>query len=685
MLKEDYLFQLLTHNYIYIQEKVSFDDNDTTLLVATVLKTFDSLGYSLDANLINTLCKLSVNSLTYFYHCYGNMFKESHFGYWYYYKKFPEVKNNNSKSKFLKMLKDCKENKYVPQKNVLSLIGKQESLDILSNDFYDYFSTKSNISTCFIETYYKDYKGQITINSIYNFDKIRTYFELIKPVKKYNIELLLNEKVLSFVKKPDDIISVYALITNFGTSNITHCDSFKSLKRQTRRLFLSYLDEFAKDEIIYKELEKNKKTWKEIFKQLHVGEYSKKYPHIFEVATKFRNNTYITFEKKLAKLANNSKEYINLLKTKPEKFVKQLYQLLSNKSFDSIATLNAFRGISNNINSKDLIYLYEFFSNTEFLKTRYVKRYNDFYYEDSYYFTELFDERKPLPLSIEKEVINIIKSTLMERFSSFNKLGKVYIDKCCENYPLSIYNKHIDSSLKTLPYRCKIKIGDENEGDILRVFACAKYDSHESQIHSQVFFFTDDYKYKFSLSGGNSRMGKFFHNSFHISENSNSTILHYDIDYKKVRNYVKYMLLRVSLYSTISFNEIEFVGCGATLSNKNNEQNINTLFDEAIQMASKNGRDMLCFAIDLETLELIWIDKFTFLTVNNIDNSYHPNISYRLRDCLKQSMNLKDFLMLHSNRMELVNNKDHADFIISNTEDANLKVWDVNEIEKNWL
>ena len=41
--------------------------------------------------------------------------------------------------------------------------------------------------------------------------------------------------------------------------------------------------------------------------------------------------------------------------------------------------------------------------------------------------------------------------------------------------------------------------------------------------------------------------------------------------------------------------------------------------------------------------------------------------------------------MLHSNRMVLVDKKEEADFIISNTEDANLKVWDVNEIERNWL
>ena len=113
---------------------------------------------------------------------------------------------------------------------------------------------------------------------------------------------------------------------------------------------------------------------------------------------------------------------------------------------------------------------------------------------------------------------------------------------------------------------------------------------------------------------------------------------------------MKYLVLRVSLYSDTSFTDNKFVGCGAKICNGTCENDINVLINDAIQLASNNGREVLSFAIDLDTLELVWIDKFINLTVQYIDYSYLANFSCRLIDCLRQSMNLKDFLMLHSDK-----------------------------------
>lgn len=686
MLKQDYLCTLFKNGYIYIQENACYDETDNTDLVSIVLKTFDSLGYSLDCETIKVLCKLTKSSLTYFYKNYGFMCLDNFIvDKWPFHNKWPTIKSTATLSKYTKMIKDCMNDTYAPQKEVLHLINKQEALVFLHNAFTKYFSTNELFDDSFIKTFYKEFKDTVIINSIYNFDKCKTYFELTKPKRKYDIELLLNDKVLSFVKKPDDILSVYILISDFDADSFSGVTHLKSLKRSTRRLLLSYLDDLAKDENIYTELRKNGKLWKELFKQLHVGEYSSKFPHIFEVAKNFRNNTYDTFGKKINKLKNNPSAYINLLKTKPEMYVKQLHSLLSNNNFDNKEVLSAFKEVSYNIKTKDLIFLFEFFKNDGFFKTRVVKRYYNFHYDNSYHFLEIFETRKPLESSIIKEIIEIIETTLKERFSAFDNLGKVYIDDCCKDYPVSIYNKFIDSSIKTLPYRSKIKIGDTTQGNILRIFTCAKFNTYKSSINSKAYFFTNDFKFKYAISKGSKKNGKYLQCSYNSFENDDESYEYFDFDYKKASKYMKYLVLRVSLYSDTSFTDNKFVGCGAKICNGTCENDINVLINDAIQLASNNGREVLSFAIDLDTLELVWIDKFINFTVQYIDHSFLANFSCRLIDCLRQSMNLKDFLMLHSNRMVLVDKKEEADFIISNTEDANLKVWDVNEIERNWL
>ena len=60
-------------------------------------------------------------------------------------------------------------------------------------------------------------------------------------------------------------------------------------------------------------------------------------------------------------------------------YVKQLHSLLSNNNFDNKEVLSAFKEVSYNIKTKDLIFLFEFFKNDGFFKTRVVKRYYNFH------------------------------------------------------------------------------------------------------------------------------------------------------------------------------------------------------------------------------------------------------------------------------------------------------------------
>ena len=70
---------------------------------------------------------------------------------------------------------------------------------------------------------------------------------------------------------------------------------------------------------------------------------------------------------------------------------------------------------------------------------------------------------------------------------------------------------------------------------------------------------------------------------------------------------------------------------------------------------------------------------------NSIVASRCPGVVMSFKNALKTHMNLYDFFMLHSNHFTLVDNKEEADIIISDSDDATLKPFDVEEIAAKWL
>ena len=55
------------------------------------------------------------------------------------------------------------------------------------------------------------------------------------------------------------------------------------------------------------------------------------------------------------------------------------------------------------------------------------------------------------------------------------------------------------------------------------------------------------------------------------------------------------------------------------------------------------------------------------------------------KNALTTHMSLYDFFMLHSNHLTVVDNKEEADIIISDSDNATLKPYDVDEIAAKWL
>ena len=112
-----------------------------------------------------------------------------------------------------------------------------------------------------------------------------------------------------------------------------------------------------------------------------------------------------------------------------------------------------------------------------------------------------------------------------------------------------------------------------------------------------------------------------------------------------------------------------------------NPEFIGTMF----RLTQKGSNQSIAFAIDLETLELIWMD--TPMKCGNycVVAAANGGVVLSLKDALKKHMNLYDFFKLHSNHITLVDDKEDADIIISDSDDATLKPYDVETISAHWL
>ena len=102
-------------------------------------------------------------------------------------------------------------------------------------------------------------------------------------------------------------------------------------------------------------------------------------------------------------------------------------------------------------------------------------------------------------------------------------------------------------------------------------------------------------------------------------------------------------------------------------------------------LTQKGSNQNIAFAVDLKTLELIWIDSPFSYGYDCIVASGNGSIVLALKNALKTHMSLYDFFMLHKKHIEIVENKEDADIIISDSDDATLKPFDVETISSKWL
>lgn len=718
MLKKIYLEKLINRGFVVLQERVNKTEKCKLEEVGGLLNSFSSLGYTLDKEGINALCQISSSSLTYFYNTYFDVIKEVSgvkVRHQVFYPNFPDVSKLSDSEMYVRAilhyltvseedqgfmnqdLKDFQRLKvHSNKKNVLKLITKDEAIKLLVSLVNDSFAGSVAIP-CFNMDLYtsiaKDYPNFINVEEIPFKENIPLYINMFLPKgKKYKYGDVISQNTLKFVKTPTDLLRVYAAISN-GDVTLRENTNFISLDRKCRRLFLQILDNIvSRNPYSIDDFARHDFLWKKAFEKLHVGEYATKYPYVFDNAQKLRSDDYVTFYGELESLKDNQQSYIKLLKTRPGEFARRLDYLVRNKDFDVAYTLEQFNEVVEKVSPTVLLQLWEHFSNRDLYKTRIFcikKRYGNTY-------KEIDDERIKLENEVVNKVLSMLEESLKKIYSTYENKEKVYLDSSLKNYCLPINARNASSQNKTLTFGSRVKLEGE-EGNFLRLFTHFKnmekqsrYDSGRVDVDLSVEFVNEDFTESFSLAWHNISSGRKF-DSFHsgdITSAPKGASEFIDIDYKKARKYARYAVVVNSVYTGQDFADIPECFSGAMFMEKSgkrgeiyNPEFIETMF----RLTQRGSNQNIAFAIDLETLELIWMDTPMKYGYRCVVASANGGVILSLKDALKKRMSLYDFFKLHSGHITLVDDKEDADIIISDSDDATLKPYDVESISASWL
>lgn len=713
-MKQIYLKKLMTKGYLVLEGQFNNDNKCRAEEIAVMLKSFSSLGYVLDKEGINMISNLSSLDLGKFYHSNYQVlqkFTGTDYNHRIFYNNFPDLTDISdyefyvravlhyltvSKNDMGFMSDDIADINRLEvhnnSKQILKVIDKDKATKLLINIVKDLFEGKVAISyneESFLLEMLGDYKNKINIVDIPFKENMAKYVSYILRIKGENkLSKVLTENSLSFVKTATDLLRIYAVLSN-GDYTLRENTRFISLERSVRRMFLNVLNVIAyENPYMIDDLARHEFLWKRAFEKLHVAEYSKQYPYIAKLASMLRNDEYITYYGRLEQAKDNQAEFIKLLKTRPGEFARRLDMIIRNQEFDLEYTLSSFKEVANKVSTTLLLQLWEFFKNRELYPTRIFKINSRF----STFYKEVIDIREPIEENVIEKVTETLLDILRNIYSNYDNVGKIYIDENVKSYCLPINNRNASSQNKTLTYGSKVKL-EEEDGNYLRFFTHFKNFKGEHgrvDIDLSIEFVDETLTSGFSLSWHNMGSGRKF-DSFHsgdITSAPDGASEFVDLDYKKARKYARYAVVTNSVYTGQDFADIPECFSGVMfmpqIGKKGsvfNPEFVKYKFD----LTQKGSNQNIAFAVDLETLELIWIDSPMSYNYNSIVASRCPGVVMSLKNALKTHMNLYDFFMLHSNHFTLVDNKEEADIIISDSEDATLKPFDVEEIAAKWL
>jgi hypothetical protein len=347
MLTTELSTSLLSKKEIFLQKRLKVLPvqptplKDNTIVVAAMMRNIESLGFIFSEKLFKHLGRVSVENLTRFYADLVPLLKKmvgAHVNHQPMYPNFPQqVMDMSEVDLYLNAILHY-------WFGVLPETVKEERLPLLDADI-----TLKVIDLGTVEEFHALFTTLVGANgSLSEYDKkiVEFFIDHLKPEDLYKllpakipykenlcltVAFFLQYKLdmtqlLPHIKTATDVLRI-AVGLSGGDISLAEKTKFKRWTRAERRLLLSFLNAIPSP---LDDLLRYKNEWKVLFHGLHVGDYTDRYPKVYEYARILRQDIpYQTYNAQVeAKIqAGLMVEAADLLQSRPGDFARRLDKL----------------------------------------------------------------------------------------------------------------------------------------------------------------------------------------------------------------------------------------------------------------------------------------------------------------------------------------------------------------------
>lgn len=725
-MKKEYQQILLNKNSLVIKKTTEISEQISEKELGSLLLSFSSIGFIIEKDSIELLKKYSKHDLKEFYFDSIELLKKEkgdNVQHIVFYENFPNLENISESEYVLRsFLHYCTSNEetygymardiakkikpYLKEKiklTSLKIISEEEAIKEIIKYANNMFESKTAIPASAqkaLQLIVKDFAYFISPYEIPFKENLAFYANCIKEFAKdlgINEGTVLSNINLNFIKTATDLLRVYVAFSD-GDITLINNTKFISLSRRGRKVFLKILDEISrKSNYIIDDLASHEFLWKKALEKLHIGDYSNVFPNAYKVSTMLRNDMYKTYNASIALSykERNIKELIRLLSIKPGIFARSIDYLARNFKNDIDFILESFEKISHEISTTVLLQLWEFYKNRNLYNTRIFIIKGPL----NSFVKEIDDTREAISEETISRILKIIEKSLIDIYSSKDFIEDVYLDESMKNIAIPTNCRNASRGYKTLTFGSRVKLEDSKKS-IIRFFTHWKNIKNSSpepndrvDVDLSLQLYDQNFKKVAVLSWHNMKGGAQF-NSVHsgdITSAPSGASEFIDLDYKEARKIGRYAVVCNNVYTGQDFADIPECFSGVMFrKNKGKTGEIfqGNLVKHKFDLTQRGSSQNLAFVIDLETLEMIWVDfPYSFVQSYAVAANLNSNLNIvsTIKRALQIHMNMYDLIMLHKKHLEFCNKKSDAKYIIGDDSKADLSPYDLDKISSDWL
>lgn len=472
-----------------------------------------------------------------------------------------------------------------------------------------------------------------------------------------------------YFKTATDVLRL-AVALSEGDVSLADNTKFRKFKRSERRLLLGLLNqchEPLEDMLRYKE------RWIRLGEIIHPSEYKKQYPQSAEAFDSIRNGQKIvTFrtEVEQALRYHNTVGATYLLAERPGEFARRLDHLLrTHPSPDEVVF--TFSLIVKEVSTPVLLQVM-----THFNHRNHAPKWRTFFPKGSVGKAIAIPNTLPkLTQAICSEIVSLCQQVLIERFSTLEPLGKVFIADSLQKHHVPFGMRSASKSLRTLTRGSRIAMP---QGNTIRFFLWWKEGkingthSGRVDIDLSAIMYNKKWEYMEHISYTNLRSSQYkaYHSGDIVSAPQGACEF-IDIDIDSVLQYGgRYVVSYLNSFTLQAFCDLPECFAGWMMRSKTDSKEVfdpKTVVD-VIDLAA-DTQIAIPVILDLFKREVIWCD----LALRR-HPAYYNNVEGNLKGMMAigQAMtsvvkpNLYDLFQLHATaRGEVTSNIEDADTVFS--------------------